>query len=168
MGCCFGTPSKSHHVNIIDNAISSNKKCDVFSPTFTICRCIDVYDGDTCTIIGVVGENPYKFSVRMLGYDTPEMKSDIPGEKYVATIAKNLLSEMILDKYIRIEISPSRDKYGRLLATLYDMSDGSNINEKMKNSGLSCLYNGKTKRAFMYANYKAAADRQNKWNIPRP
>ena len=38
------------------------------------CRIVSVYDGDTCTALFKMNKNYVKFKIRMLGYDSPEMK----------------------------------------------------------------------------------------------
>jgi endonuclease YncB( thermonuclease family) len=53
----------------------------------------------------------YKFSVRILGIDTPELKTKNVGEKELGIIARNALSDLILNKVVKLE-NVSYDKYG--------------------------------------------------------
>ena len=62
-------------------------------------KVVKVYDGDTITIASYlpIPNSPlYRFSVRLNGIDTPEIKGKTREEKDLALVAKNALSEMIL------------------------------------------------------------------------
>jgi endonuclease YncB( thermonuclease family) len=85
---------------------------------FYIGYCIDVYDGDTCTvnIHSITGNNQWK--IRMLGYDSPERKTKNANEKKYALAAREMLMELIYKKYVVIECG-EWDKYGRLLGTVF-------------------------------------------------
>lgn len=93
-------------------------------PPFSLCGqfyigyCIDVYDGDTCTvnIHSITGNNQWK--IRMLGYDSPERKTKNANEKKYALAAREMLMELIYKKYVVIECG-EWDKYGRLLGTIF-------------------------------------------------
>lgn len=107
--------------------------------------CISVYDGDSITVIFWFNKKYYKFKIRMLGYDTPEIRTKNEEEKKYALEAKKALEDKILDKLITIDCGDF-DKYGRLLATVY--IDGTNINEYMVNEKYGYPYTGKTKKTF--------------------
>ena len=67
-----------------------------FVPQITEGRVVKVYDGDTITIVAKLpykDSEYYRFSVRLLGIDTAEMKSV---EKDRATRARDALSARIL------------------------------------------------------------------------
>ena len=105
---------------------------------------VDVYDGDTIKVImkfrGVID----RWTIRMNGYDSPEMKplrSDPNRLEIIekAKIAKNALIEKIGDKPVLMKIY-NFDKYGRVLADLF--IDGENINQWMINNGYGYVYDG--------------------------
>jgi endonuclease YncB( thermonuclease family) len=82
-----------------------------------------VYDGDTITIVMMNGMKSYKYKVRMLGYDSPEMKppKDDPNREEIkknALISKQVLENLILHKYVTMYFN-GEDKYGRLLGTIF-------------------------------------------------
>ncbi len=107
---------------------------------------IKVYDGDTITIASKLPykKSPlYRWSVRINGIDCPEMKSHNKNEKKVAEIAQSKLSEIILNKRIKLE-NVSNDKYGRVLADVYYRK--LNIGEFMLKNRLAVEYHGKTKK----------------------
>jgi micrococcal nuclease len=79
---------------------------------------IKVYDGDTITIaskLPYLGSPLYRFSVRLAGIDTPEMHGT---EVERAILARNTLSNLILNKKVKLE-NVCTEKYGRLLADVY-------------------------------------------------
>ena len=112
------------------------------------CRIVSVYDGDTCTALFKMDKNFVKFKVRMLGYDSPEMKPriNLPDREEIkknAVLAKEALISKTKDKKIILECG-NWDKYGRLLGTLYD--GDLNINEWMIESEYGYRYDGGKKR----------------------
>jgi len=77
-----------------------------------------VYDGDTITIATRLPfpKSPlYRFSVRLLGIDTPEIKTNDKNEKKIAEIARDKLSKKILNNIVELK-DLGIDKYGRVLA----------------------------------------------------
>lgn len=114
---------------------------------FTICgeypaRVCNVYDGDTCTCILEFNQKLQKFSVRLTGIDTAEMKSKDPELKKKALAAKQYLSSMILNKIVRLECE-GLDKYGRILGKVY--LDDVCLNTKMIELKYANSYDGGTK-----------------------
>lgn len=112
------------------------------------CRIVSVYDGDTCTALFKMNKNYVKFKIRMLGYDSPEMKPRLNVEnreqiKREAEAAKQALITKTKDRQVILHCS-DWDKYGRLLGTLY--VDNININNWMISSGYGYPYNGGTKK----------------------
>ena len=84
-------------------------------------RVIKVYDGDTITIASKLpfAESPlYRLSVRLNGIDTPEIKGKTEDEKTAAKQVRDVLSNMILNKYITLA-NVQTEKYGRILADVY-------------------------------------------------
>ena len=111
-------------------------------------KVVDVYDGDTITVSIINNFTIQKHKLRMLGYDSPEMKPrlNIPNraeEIEKAKQAKNFLSNLILHKVVLADIN-GFDKYGRLLGTIFH--DTKNINQVMLDNGHGYVYNGGTKR----------------------
>ena len=108
-------------------------------------RVIKVYDGDTITIaskLPIKNSLLYRFSVRLNGIDTPEMKSSCNDEKNVAHQAQEFVSKLILNKYVRLE-NIKNEKYGRILADVY-IGDV-HLNELLLKERYAVVYNGKTK-----------------------
>lgn len=86
-------------------------------------RVIKVYDADTITIASKLPfeSSPlYRLSVRLQGIDTPEIKGkDVSAEeKDAAKVARDFVTQTVLNKYVRLENVQS-EKYGRLLGDVY-------------------------------------------------
>lgn len=108
-------------------------------------RCIKVYDGDTITIAAKLPykHSPiYRFSVRLNGIDTPEIRGKNEDEKNCAIIARDELKKIILNKTVYLQ-NVQTEKYGRILAEV--LCDGININEWMINQRFAVKYDGGTK-----------------------
>ena len=110
-------------------------------------RCIKVYDGDTITIAGKLPykHSPiYRFSVRLNGIDTPEIKGKDDDEKECAKLARDALKELILNKTVHLR-NVQTEKYGRLLAEV--VFCGENMNEWMITKRFAVKYDGGTKKS---------------------
>lgn len=116
-----------------------------FVPDVKEGKVIKVYDGDTITIATYVpgSKNLYRFSVRLNGIDTPEMKTHNLQEKQLATKARDALSSRIYGKVVQLK-EVSFEKYGRLLATV--MYNNENMNQWMLDEKHAVPYNGGTKQ----------------------
>lgn len=117
-------------------------------------KVVHVYDGDTIHGIIILHCKPVKFKIRMMGYDSPEMKPPLnqenrEEEKRAALEAKNAISELILDKVVDVHFFDF-DKYGRPLADVYTVIDKSKVkvNDWMIQNGHGYHYEGKTKMKF--------------------
>ena len=127
-------------VNFDKNEIKS------YIPNINYGKVVKVYDGDTITIITtlqndglVLSTDLYKFNVRILGIDTPELKSKNAVEHELGILARNSLSELIMDKVVRLE-NVSYDKYGRILCHVF--LDEINVSEWLVSKNHAVLYNG--------------------------
>lgn len=125
------------------------KKTVPFVPPVTFGRVIKVYDGDTITIAskinGLKNSPLYRFSVRLNGIDTPELKGGKnESEKQVAIMARDWLSGKILNKNIELH-EVQTEKYGRLLAEVW--FQGKNMNKEMIAQRFAVEYDGGTKKS---------------------
>lgn len=154
MGNCLINPMKRKAVEREkEQRIENLKKQTNDLPLYKIigkmeCKIVDVYDGDTCTIVIFNKGDFEKHKLRMSGYDSPEMHphKDVKYRKekiWAAQQAKERLSELILNKICTFE-SQGYDKYGRLLGILHVGT--ANINEQMICEGHGYVYNGGTKK----------------------
>ena len=130
--------------------ISNNIKWeDTIEFTFPITggQVIKVYDADTITIASKLPYETsplYRFSVRLNGIDTPELKGKNVSdeEKIAAKLARDYVADLILNKYVRLE-NVVNEKYGRILADVY--INNVNINELLIQERYAVKYDGGTK-----------------------
>lgn len=137
----------SHTYKLSDEGVNNAtwKDTKPFIPNITSCKVIKVYDGDTITVAARLHDSfpVNRFSVRLSGIDTPEMRSKNENEKNKAILAKDFLERTILEQTVILE-NVSTEKYGRLLATVY--YNGMNMNEMMITNNYAVPYDGKTKK----------------------
>lgn len=138
--CCKEIFTQQHS---IPSGISKSEY-PKYIPQITHGRVVDVYDGDTITIVGYVKYNPdlFRFSVRLNGIDCPEMKGKYENEKIVAKFAKQYVNDIIYDKIITLE-DVSLDKYGRVLAKV--MFGSRDIAKELVEKNMAVTYDGGTK-----------------------
>jgi len=103
------------------------------------CIVTEVNDGDTLTIVtsSVLGIFVKTEKVRLIGIDAPELAQEPWGRK-----AKNYLKKLIKESDWRVKIEldvQHRDKYGRILAYLWD-KNGNMINYMMIRNGYAMVY----------------------------
>ncbi len=110
-------------------------------------KCVDVYDGDTVTLILPVRDIFYKFKTRLSGIDTPEIRTKNLDEKKQGYISKKIVSDLILNKIVKVQCF-GFDKYGRLLATIFINSIDTSVNEYLILGGYAVKYDGGTKPKF--------------------
>jgi endonuclease YncB( thermonuclease family) len=132
---------------------SSSKDTEMFTLAgrTVYAKVVDVYDGDTCKInMFLHGDVLKKFTVRMMGYDSPEMRTKDATEKKFGLRSKNILSTLVLNKVVKLECLEF-DKYGRILGRIYlkdKEAKDFDINNFMITSHLGYGYEGETKSKF--------------------
>ena len=122
---------------------------------------IKVYDADTITIASKLPYDAsplYRLSVRLNGIDTPEMKgSNITDDEIIAAQqAKEFVSKLVLNKYVRLE-NVQNEKYGRILADVY-IGD-IHLNQLLIKERYAVVYNGGTKiKPASWSKYKLSGE----------
>jgi len=134
------TPATSQLVDV------EYKETIPFIPPVTGGKVIKVYDGDTITIATTLPfrDNPetvYRFSVRLLGIDTPEIRTKCDEEREIAKLAKQKLSERCLGKMVTLT-EVATEKYGRLLANIHLQPDDPTLNKWMVYQRFAVSYGG--------------------------
>lgn len=131
-----------------------------------LAKVVKVYDGDTITVVMRIGSKEpfFEHSIRMYGYDTPELRpkkskdysksrfNDRQDEIAHAKVAREYLSSLILGTVIKVEIitdDKNVDPFGRLLCKVYAPSDAGYfdfcVNNDMVDKGYGYEYYGDTK-----------------------
>lgn len=96
----------------------------------TVAKVLRIHDPDTMTIGFMFANAFYKKNIRLALVDAPELHSKIPKESKLCKLGKEYLTRLYLNKLIKIEMGPM-DKYGRILATVYDLETNVSINDKL-------------------------------------
>ena len=103
---------------------------------------LSVYDGDTITVMLDLGMSiTRKASCRLVGIDTPEIRTKVAGEKEAAYRARDRVRELVLDKQVTIQSMSKPDKYGRLLVKVWT-EDGHCVNDLLIEEDHAIAYDG--------------------------
>lgn len=131
----------------------------------TYARVIDIYDGDTITVVISINDYFLKFKCRLHGIDTCEIHSKNMQNKQLAVQARNRLYNLVtnhqidqtynkkdiidyLDKNVSVVWVKCLDfdKYGRLLIDCYSSEDKpKSFSEILIDEKLAYPYDGETK-----------------------
>lgn len=118
------------------------------------CKVVGISDGDTLTCL----QNRTELKVRLLYIDAPESSQPF-GNK-----AKQALSSLAFKKQVMLQ-STGYDKYGRVLAVVYDRKV--NINLKLVEQGMAWAYR-QTQPIYEQAQEQARSRKIGLWNDLRP
>lgn len=139
--------SKEKEIEIKKNKIIKWEDTRAFTPQIDGGQVIKVYDGDSITIAGYLPmyNSPlFRFSIRLNGIDTPEIKGKTEEEIKMAKEARDALSNLILHKDIILK-NIGIEKYGRILADVY--LDDLCVNEWLIKEHYAVKYDGGTKKS---------------------
>ena len=112
-----------------------------FVPPIMYGKVVNVHDGDTITVASPLFNtiHPiYRFSVRLRGVESPEIRESSEYEKELAIIARNALSSKVLNKMVILE-NTDIEKYGRILADVFlaKNPDSESELQKIESSSIS-------------------------------
>ena len=116
-------------------------------PYYYIAEVISVYDGDTCTCVVDLGFKTFlRVKVRLLGIDTPEIRTKDLDEKKKGYEARDWLRNRILGKKVLLH-TKEKGKFGRWLGQIWkldenDIIETNSYNQKMIKEGHAKPYNG--------------------------
>lgn len=147
-----------------------NQLCEVmyadtkpYIPPITTGKVIKVYDGDTITIATYIHglKQPYRFSIRLSGIDTPELRTANETEKEYAIIIRDKLSSKIMDKTVLVS-NIATEKYGRILATVTLKDETQSINDWLLEKKYAVEYTGGSKQEFNASDFAVKVDKKKK------
>lgn len=130
-----------------ENIISAPDFSDCFQDLSVIGKVVSVYDGDSVKIILPFENKLYRFTSRLSGIDTPEIRSSCSLEKAFAIKIRDELREKIINKLVLVKCS-GMDKYGRLLVSIHIDGDKKTINEWLIDKEYAFSYDGKKKKSW--------------------
>lgn len=129
--------------------------------SFIEAKVLDVYDGDTVTILFQLGSMFFKEKLRLASVDAPEIKTRNPAEKAAAIRSRDWLREQILDKHVYVHFGKDvKEKYGRLIGYVYPKEAGPpvnnapalnvrTLNQQLIALGYAVEYDGGSKKPFI-------------------
>ena len=122
-------------------------------------KIIQVYDGDTATLLTPEGDTKYK--IRFYGIDAPEAAQQGGGA------SRDALADMILGRNVRVEVA-NTDQYGRAVGKVY--VDGKFVNFEMVKLGHAWHYvaYARDEPEFALAELAARRARLGLWNAQNP
>lgn len=108
-------------------------------------KCVDVYDGDTIQLVFPLQDELFRWTCRLIGIDTPEIRTRNKKEKKFGYTVRDKLREQILNKVVTVKCDDF-DKYGRLLVHIYLDIDTPSINEWLISNKFAFSYDGGKKK----------------------
>lgn len=133
-------------------------------------RLLETHDGDTIKVAVVLHGKVVKVAVRLLGVDTPEVRTKNPEEKAAGIRARNFVAAWALpgrftvegvygesalkaayaEKAVMLEVDfKGTDKYGRHIGSVYRPGCGRSLSDLLISSGHAVAYDGGTKAGFV-------------------
>ncbi len=110
----------------------------------TSVRVVDVYDADTVTILFAHGDYIYKYKLRILGIDTPEIRSHNQLLKNHAIKARNYVKSMLPDDKLYDVKLYKWDKFGgRIIGEIF--VETKSLTDILVEQSFGVKYGGATK-----------------------
>lgn len=159
---CYSTGSTL----ITFNRLYRQQVKDFYPVGRKLAKVIEVYDGDTITLAIEINSEIYSFSTRLYGIDTPELKpvglnkktehletpeiKKLKEEREKAIEARDRLSNLLNESgnIVFADFNDKREKFGRLLATIYQVNYGCTITAKTESINNIMLREGHAKAYF--------------------
>ncbi len=135
-----------------------NAKINKLEGNTHMCKILNVYDGDTFTI-GIADMPDEKFSIRLYGIDTPEIKPLLSiDDRDLHKKAANVCRQIVISKFNKVNNIVwvkfmHREKYGRELGVIYlyrgdKIDDKDNLADILITEEIGLEYTGKKKNEF--------------------
>ena len=141
---CYSSSSNKRHLSELATATDKTPPYSL-DGLVTNAKCTKCYDADTVHLVFHHQNILSRWTGRLIGIDSAEIKSKDGQEHDFAIKSRDYLKNIILDKIVSIKCGKF-DKYGRLLVTI--SYNGQNINELLLKEGYAYEYRGATKVAF--------------------
>ena len=116
-------------------------------PYYYIAEVVSVYDGDTITCVVDLGFKTFqRIKVRLVGIDTPEIRTKDLEEKKKGYETRDWLRERILGKKVLLHTKES-GKFGRWLGMIWEMDQNlpefnNSYNNQLITEGFAKEYHG--------------------------
>lgn len=128
MGSCISRQESEHVALQTGLQAATYKSTKPFVPDFTYAKVVKVIDGDTVWIAAYQNGKLNRWSARIYGIDTMELKSNDIVNKQKAMQARQYVTDLIFDKIVDVQILTGTfdtqhrrtiwDKNGRLIVNI--------------------------------------------------
>ena len=119
-------------------------------------KIVHIYDGDTMHVVFYEYGQYIKWNCRVMGVDTPEIRTRNAQEKQLGLKVRDLLIDRLLNKIVKIH-TDEFDKYGRLLIDvempldpLVENQDTIMLSDWLISNNYAYPYEGGTKRSWVF------------------
>lgn len=116
-----------------------------------------IKDGDTFEVL----RDGEPERIRLVDIDSPESAQPF------GKAAKKYASDLCFGKTVRVEPKKKRDKYGRILATIY-VDDSVNVNAELIKSGYAWRYKYSKNKQYGVLQHEAKQNRMGLWGDDHP
>lgn len=138
MGNCFETPKESpgevpknaskelpkDELTLLRDNSYTNLKVYTLDGLTCYAKIVDVYDGDTFTIVFYQDGKPTKRKLRLYGCDAPEIKTKNEKEKKAALHVKDYVLELFKEHKNIVQVHfKKEEKFGRALGEVHLLSE---------------------------------------------
>ena len=125
------------------------------APDFSSClegqsvtaKVVSVYDGDSIKAIFPFNDTLLKWTCRIDGVDTPEVRTRNADEKKYGLFVRDTLRDLILNKVVTLKCG-ELDKYGRLLVQIFVDGLDTSISQWLISNRYAYQYDGGTKQSW--------------------
>ncbi len=162
-------PYKSFIIIVIILAVTDfltdifNIHIPFFDNKIKIVEILSIHDGDTIKVINEYGKT---VKIRLFGIDAPELKQEF-GKSSQKCLQRLLSNNNVTYTTDNNFFSQGRDKYGRVLATIYNGSI--NINHEMIKQGCAWNYFKYSYSLYgQYLQYNAKYEKKGLWKYKNP
>lgn len=116
-----------YHTKDLENNTFEDLDFFTFDNITTKCKVVDIYDGDTVTLVFYYNNAPIKCKFRLYGFDAPEIKPTKNTDNRDKCIeagkkVKKILEDKILNKIVWVKFC-EEEKYGRAMGNIYLIDD---------------------------------------------
>lgn len=154
--CCMNTEVMTQTNNTITDLESTTKQNTEFMTlkgNIYNAKIVYIYDGDTLHVVFKEFDKFYRWNCRIMGVDTPELRTKNLKEKELGYKVRDALIERFMDKIVKIKCDEF-DKYGRLLIDVFvpndiEENDGNlMLSQWLINNEYAYEYDGGTKKSW--------------------
>ena len=109
-------------------------------------RVVDIYDGDTCTVIYTIQNNVMiKQKIRIIGIDTPEVNRASALEKQAGAKVREYVRQLMLDQMVILTLI-CHDKYGGRVDGEIQLANGASLGQHLIEKKYAKPFDGKSKK----------------------